>query len=695
MWIFSCGDRLASKRKYIIISGCFLTILLTTWVYNLNKEVKSKFEGRKYVIPSRVYSAPLELVSGTKLSKERVYYELRALSYQKADKLDIVGQYIETKNQISIYKRPFTFWDGTEEKKIITLRWDKDTLSVFDENMMEMDSAVRLEPLDIGGIYPRVIEDRILTSYEDIPPILIQGLTAVEDQDFFEHNGVKPTAIARAMISNVRAGRVVQGGSTLTQQLVKNLFLTSQRSIYRKIVEAVMALLLEAQYSKEEIIETYINEVYFGQNGSRSFNGFSMAAMRFYGLPLNELTNDQIATLVGMLKGPNYYNPRKYPERTKTRRNTVLKLWKDQGIIDEEAMLLYASRPVVVLPRAQLTLSRYPDFIDLVKLKLSKDYDQNDLAGNGFRIFTSLDPYLQQKSELELQRQISRYRSRQLSGAVISIDAFDGSVLSLVSRSEKGPTSFFNRALNAKRPIGSLLKPFLYLTALKNGYTLASQISDEPLEYKQKNGEVWNPENFDKESHGDVLLVNAMAKSYNQASVRLGLDVGIDKIVDQAKNFGMEEPAHRFPSILLGTSEMTPFEVASMYQPFASAGFKIPISPIRAVQNVKGKLIKSYAFKVKRVLDDNYSFLMSVALRKVVTNGTSRSLSQLKYLDDIGAKTGTSQGERDAWFVAVGSKKLSVVWIGNDENKPIGLTGASGLCRYLEDFLKIQTTATF
>ena len=661
------------------IWGVVGVVALAAWVYHLNVTLVTAFEGKKFTQPSRVYGRPLDIYDGIKLEKDRLLFEINRLGYTHNSKVVAPGEFNLQNGRLRIWTRGFRFWDGQEESVLLTMEWDAGVVRVKGEDGESIKSPLRLEPIDIGGIYPAAIEDRILLPYGDFPQLAIDGLLAVEDHAFFDHFGVRPTSIGRALLANIRAGRIVQGGSTITQQLVKNFFLGSQQTLSRKVVEALMALLLELQYDKEEILETYLNQVYFGQNGRRAFHGFGLASQRFFAKELKDLRPQEMATLVGMLKGPGYYNPRTRPERAQKRRDEVLAIWLKAGVIDTMAYSEAIGTPLRAKPRAKLTLSKYPDFVEMVKQELMHQYDAASLAGSGYRIFTTLDPYLQEKARQSLTDQYSTYASRSLSGALITLDAFDGGILSLVGKHLEGDS--FNRALEARRPVGSLVKPFVYMTALEKGRHWASLVSDEDIEVTLDDGSLWVPDNFDKKSHGDVMLIDALSRSYNKATVRLGLDVGLSSVVENLYKLGVDEELRPYPSLLLGAFEMTPFEVAKMYQPFASDGFRIPVKSILAVTDSDGDILSSYPLKIVKVVSEGLNFQVVSALNRVVRKGTARALSYSAEGRFLAGKTGTSQNERDSWFVGFGDKKVSVVWLGNDDNKSIGLTGASGALR--------------
>ncbi|MGH8463809.1 MAG: transglycosylase domain-containing protein, partial [Pseudomonas sp.] len=388
-----------------------------------------------------------------------------------------------------------------------------------------------LEPLMIGGIYPKNLEDRILIKIDQVPPYLLETLVAVEDRDFYSHFGVSPKSIARAVWVNTSSGAMRQGGSTLTQQLVKNFYLTNERSLSRKLTEAMMALLLELHYDKREILEAYLNEVFIGQDGQRAVHGFGLASQFFFSQPLSELKLHQVALLVGMVKGPSYYNPRRYPERATVRRNLVLDLLAEQGVATPEAVAAAKKMPLGVTKRGSLADSSFPGFLDLVKRQLRQDYRDEDLTEEGLRIFTSFDPILQMKSESAMAETFKRLAGRkgadEVEAAMVVTNPETGEVQALIGSRQAGFAGF-NRAIDAVRPIGSLVKPAVYLTALEkpSKYTLTSWVQDEPFSVKGADGQVWRPQNYDRRSHGTIYLYQGLANSYNLSTAKLGLELG-------------------------------------------------------------------------------------------------------------------------------------------------------------------------
>ncbi len=460
----------------------------------------------------------------------------------------------------------------------------------------------RLDPLLIGSVFPIHGEDRIVLSPADVPPLLRAAIKLVEDRRFDEHHGVDPVGILRALWADLRAGHVVQGGSTLTQQLVKNYFLTDEQTVGRKATEAVMALRLEAHFSKEDILVAYLNEVYLGQDGERAIHGFGLASEYYFAKPLDELDAGALALLIGLVKGPSYYDPRRHPDRARARRNLVLQALADAHLIDSAAAKLAAAEPLGLRPPGG---SYVPAYLDLVRRHLKRDYAEADLAAAGLAVYTTLDPRAQAAAERSLMRHLtrldaaSRVRDAHLEGAVIVAEPNSGDVVAVVGGREVGADGF-NRALDAHRPIGSLVKPAVYLAALETGrYNAATMLEDAPIELKLGDGSIWAPQNFTHETYGEVPVARALAESMNLATVRMGLDVGLPRVADALQRLGLETRPALNPSLLLGTVEMTPLEVVQVYTSLANGGFRARLRAVRAVLDEHGRPLKSFKVQVE------------------------------------------------------------------------------------------------
>lgn len=435
----------------------------------LDAVVQEKFSGKRWTIPAKVYARPLELFNGVKLSRDDFLTELDALGYRREKTVDGPGSVSVGASTVELNTRGFQFYEGVEPARAIRVRFAGGTVSGVSALDGSNLAVARLEPLMIGGIYPAHNEDRILIKLDQAPPHLVDGLVAVEDREFWHHHGVSPKSIARAVWVNATSGQVRQGGSTLTQQLVKNFYLTNERSITRKGTEALMALLLELHYSKQEILEAYLNEVFLGQDGSRAIHGFGLAAQYLFGQPFSELKLHQVALLVGLVKGPSYYNPRRYPERAMTRRNLVLDLMAEQGVVSATEAEAAKARPLGITKAGSLTNSSFPAFVDLVKRQLKQDYRDEDLTEEGLRIFTSFDPILQTKAEAAMGETMKRIDGRKgaenVESAMVVTNPETGEVQALLGGRDPRFAGY-NRALDAVRQVGSLIKPAVYLTEI-------------------------------------------------------------------------------------------------------------------------------------------------------------------------------------------------------------------------------------
>src|SRR5699024_4569255 len=484
----------------------------------------------------------------------------------------------------------------------------------------------------------------------------------------------------------IRAGHVVQGGSTITQQLVKNFYLTSKRTFERKAREALMAILLEAHYSKSAIMEAYLNEVYLGQEGSRAIHGFGLASYFYFRKPLSELRPRGIALLVALVKGPSYYSPRSHPERARKRRNLVLDIFHDRALIGDAAWQQARAADLGVSNKKQAATSRYPAFIDLVKYQLRGQYDHKDLTEEGLRIFTTLDlsvqSTIQQQVAAGLDEIEAAHNIKQgtLQSAAVVTSVEDAQVLGMVGSRTPGYAGY-NRALNSRRLIGSTIKPVVYLAALQQPeqWNVLSPLDDSPISVRLPNNDIWQPQNYSRRSHGSqVPLYYALTNSYNLATVHLALDLGIPNIIDTLQALGYPDKPLAVPSLALGAVAMSPLQVAQLYNTIASGGYRAPLTAITAVTTADGEPLTRHEFKLRRTIDSGPNFLLTWILRQVARRGTGASAYNiLPSTMEFAGKTGTSDGGRDAWFSGFTENRVVVVWTGNDDSKALNLTGAT------------------
>src|SRR5216110_878297 len=640
------------RLRYLGWAALALAFAAAVCTLYLDSRVRSEFEGRRFALPARIYARPLELHVGLHIPQQDVEQELRDLGYPDVAREGESGWFARSGNELEIALRPFVFWDGPQPAKRLRVAFDGGAVTALrDAGGVELP-LVRLEPLPIGGIYPANNEDRVLVRLSEVPQHFVQALIATEDRQFYSHKGFDPRALVRAALS--LASDKVQGGSTLTQQLVKNFFLTPERTLSRKVTELFMAVLLEIHYDKDEILETYLNEIYLGQDRDRAIHGVGLAALFYFGKTVDHLTLAESALLVGMVKGPAFYDPFRNPERALERRNLVLRETKDRGYATMEEYSKARAADLGVNQKAAMGTSPHPAFLDLVHRQLRRDYDEADLRSEGLRVFTTLAPRVQAAAERALERKIAQFDKGKifgepgLEGAVVVTDTQSGEVQALVGGRDVRFRGF-NRALDAARPVGSLLKPAIYLTALADPahYTLVTPIDDGPFVWKSRGAPDWEPTNYDKTFHGAVPLRSALAHSYNAATARLGTDIGVEKVLATIKRLGIERPLNPFASTLLGAADLAPLEVAQMYQTIASGGFRTPLRAIREVTTQDGRPLKRYALAVEQAFAPEPMYLITAAMQGVVREGTAQSLKNwLPPETAVAGKTGTTTEQR-------------------------------------------------
>jgi len=677
-------SRYGTFWRYLRYAALAVALLAAGFTLYLDFRVRSEFEGRRFALPARIYARPLELHAGLRISPASIAEELRQAGYREVPREDEPGWFARRGDSIEIALRPFVFWDGPQPAQRVHVDFENGAAaSVRDAQGRDLP-LVRLEPVPIGGIYPANNEDRVLVRLNQVPNHLVQALLAMEDRNFQSHHGFDLRGMARAAVNFVR-GRGLQGGSTLTQQLVKNFFLTPERTVQRKVTEFIMAVLLELHYDKSEILETYLNEIYLGQDRDRAIHGIGLASLHYFGKTIEHLTLAESALLVGMVKGPAIYDPYRHPQRALERRNTVLRETRDQGHATMKEYAAARAAGLGLKPKASMGTSPHPAFLDLVHRQLRRDYDEADLRTEGLRVFTTLDPRVQAAAERVLERKLAQYDREKrfgpsgLEGAIIVTDSQTGEVQALVGGRDARYRGF-NRALDAARPVGSLLKPVIYLTALAepSRYTLVTPIDDGPFVWKSRGAPDWEPQNYDRVFHGTVQLRTALAQSYNAATARLGTEIGVERVLATVKRLGIERRLKPFAATLLGAVELSPLEVAQMYQTIASSGFRAPLRAIREVTTQDGRPLKPYSLEVEQVFPAAPTYLLTAAMQGIVREGTAQSLANwLPPESAVAGKTGTTDEQRDAWFAGFTGDRLAVVWIGYDDNRAAKLSGAA------------------
>ncbi|MGI9833618.1 penicillin-binding protein 1B [Vibrio vulnificus] len=672
-----------------------VAVLIFVGIY-LDSVVKQRFEGQLFQLPTVVYARIQTLYAGENVSRPELQKELDILNYRKVSQPRYPGEYSSSSSKIELIRRPFEFVDGPEADRHVMLHFDASSLTRIQSLESKGDLGyLRLEPKMLGMLEKDTDEQRLFLRREQFPEIMVDALLVTEDRDFYQHDGVSPLAIARAMFVNLKAGRTVQGGSTLTQQLAKNLFLTQDRTLWRKVREAYIALILDYRYSKDRILEAYLNEVYLGQSGKQAIHGFGLASRYYFGQPIQELRIDQLAMLVGMVKGPSYYNPVRFPERTKERRDLVLRLMMQQNMLTASEYDQAASRPLDIQDVPRIA-SRQPAYFQQLSMELREKVGEAFQGETGLRVFTSLDPISQDKLEKAISKKVpelGKVAGNELEAAAVAVDRTSGEIRAMVGGKRTGYDGF-NRAINASRPIGSLVKPAVYLTALEQPekYTLATTLQDTPLSLKGSKGSVWEPRNFDRQFRGDVPLYQALAKSLNVPTVRLGMQLGIDQVSDTLARLGVNRNEIRpVPSMFLGAFSLTPLEVAQMYQTLTNSGRKAPLTALRSVVDLEGHVLYQSLPKSSPAVNEQAAWLTTYAMKQGVAQGTGRYLQNQFAWAALAGKTGTSNDSRDSWFVGVDGREVTTIWLGRDDNQPTKLTGASGALRVYAEYLKQRT----
>ena len=666
---------------------------LVPYAISLDHQVRERFDDLSWQIPSRVFARPLDLAPGRPMTAETLLLELEAARYRADPAAQAPGTYARSGDRFIIGRRAFVGLDGRHAAQRFVLEIANGRIaSLVDSANGKPLQQAEIDPARIATLYGTQQEERRIVQLEQLPALLVTGLQAVEDRDFKNHHGVDLAAILRAGWANLTAGRVVQGGSTLTQQLVKNLFLDRGQSFVRKFNEALIALLIEYRYDKRRILEAYVNEIFLGQQGGQAVHGFAAASEFYFGREVDALDTADIALLIGLVQGPSLYDPRRSPQRALERRNRVLQQFNETGLIDARTLARATAQALGTSARGALPRNRFPAFLELVRQQLRRDFAGHELDAAGLVIHTTLAPSAQLQAEAAMDAALAGLGKRDagVESAVVVTAVPSGEVQALVG-GRNADAQGFNRALDARRPIGSLVKPFIYLVALAQPqrYSLASFIDDAPVDLPQRDGSRWVPKNDDGEVHGRVLLIDALKNSWNLATVQLGLRLGVDQVRGLLQSFGLGREINPNPSLLLGAVDLSPFDVAQLYQYFAADGHAVPLRAVRAVVDSSGRTLSRYGVKPGTGDYVAASRLVTWAMQQVVESGTARSIggAGLGNLRAAG-KTGTSDTQRDSWFAGFSGNQLGVVWVGRDDNKPTGLYGSTGALKVWIDLFR-------
>ncbi|MGD9974145.1 MAG: PBP1A family penicillin-binding protein [Desulfatirhabdiaceae bacterium] len=668
--------------------GMLVVILLGAGVYgwHLSKEIENRFSTRRWKIPSKVYSDSVVLYPGQQMSRHALLSRLGRLHYRLSDRLpNRKGEMRHTGETLELFLNdlniPARKREGFPVKLVLK---ENEIVNITHLQSGEQIPLLDLEPEELMIFFDPDREERRLISINQVPQHVIYSFLAAEDADFYHHPGIDIWGVLRALYVNVRDREMSQGGSTITQQLAKNYFLTPEKTVSRKLKEIVMALVMEIMYEKDEILEIYFNEIYLGQKGSVSVNGLGEASHFYFDKPVSELSLAEGAVIAGLVKAPNRYSPYVDKDLCLERRNAILKTMLQREWISRKDYDISQSSPVT--PAGFHAYGKKaPYFMDYLSSQLQALYPREALSSLGLSVFTTLDTQVQIAAEKALSDGLARIEKndptlmntdpgKMLQGAIIVMQPKTGYILAMAGGRDY-KTSQFNRATQAKRQPGSAFKPFVFLCGLDQ-YTPVSKLSNLPATYTV-DGKSWQPQNYSFIEGESVSLRTAIARSVNLAAVDLALKIGIDEIIQNTRRFGFSTPLNPYPSLALGASEVIPIELARAYCPFAADGMlPFPLS-LKDVEDEDGNIIEGRHMTVESVISPAKAFMMSSLLRSVVTDGTAGSLKNLGITQPVAGKTGTTNDSRDAWFVGYTPNILALVWVGTDDGTPLHGTGAS------------------
>jgi len=652
----------------------------------LSAQIEQRFSARRWSIPSRVLSDTTLLYPGQRINPELFLKKLQALGYRRVGRRPAEkGEMQRQSGSLTIYLHDLTTPWKTRPGFVVRLEMAENTITA----MVRADDGqpvalLELEPEEIRLFFGPQRERRRLVAIDEVPRHLIFAVLAAEDSRFYQHHGIDLRGIARAFATNLRHGSVRQGGSTLTQQLAKNYFLTAERTLSRKLKEMLIALIIELNYDKNEILEIYLNEIYLGQKGSVSINGIGEAADFYFGKPVSRLSRAEAATLAGMIKAPNRYSPYHHPEDCRRRRNFVLRAMHRKGWLTREQLQADLQQPVQTVGYAVYG-KKAPYFVDYLAQQLKTLYRPEVLTSEGLAIYTTLDTQVQAAAENALAKGLARLErlkpelrrqapDQRLQGAIIVMQPRTGYILAMVG-GRNYSQSQFNRIVQARRQPGSAFKPFVYLSSLDK-FTPVSMLSNQPRTYTVE-GKPWEPKNFEPVTRYTVTMREALSLSFNLATVDLALKTGLDHVVETARRFHFSTPLKPYPSLALGAFEVIPLELARAYCVFAADGVQPHPLSLKSVVDENGRTLKQKNLQIQRLIPPSKAFIITSMLQSVVSVGTARSLKEFGISWPVAGKTGTTNNFRDAWFVGYTPDILALVWVGFDNGDSILATGAS------------------
>ena len=696
-----------------------LSAALVVWLFQLDREIAKRFAEKRFAPPVEFYSAPETITAGSIIAPTYFTSILQREHFRRRDfgQALQVGDYsawtpeqcrslIPGLNETLVSClafRPLTSQDGhAADVSLLAFDGGGLVMGTWYGSPLQIASSVTLDPELFAQYYGDKPTLRHVVSLGDAPANCLQALLATEDSHFLEHNGVSITGLFRAFLKDLRSGHFEQGGSTITQQLVKNYFLTQERTFRRKLKEFAMAILVEKHASKDDILETYINLIYLGQNGSFEIRGFGAAAEHYFGSDLRDLTLPQCALLTAMIASPGQYNPVQHPDKALARRSFVLDRMLSLGWINPDDARAAKATPLPIPPQRSLS-EPAPYFVSAVRKELQ---DRKIDTTEGLKVYTTLNLRAQEAAHKAVREGLDKIESsnkqvkkikatgKNLEAVLISADPVSGDIQAVVGGRSFNATQF-NRAVEMHRQVGSIMKPLVYLTALDartpegTPYTPLTVLKDAPFTHEYQ-GQSWSPKNYDNEYFGNVPMFFALKESLNAATASLGLSIGLDSIIDTARRLGITSHLEAFPALTLGAFELYPREVLQVYATFAQLGRSTPLTLIRELQDSNGATKWARDSKSDVLIDPATASVLVGMMKQTLLNGTARSATMNGFTHPAAGKTGTTNDKKDAWFGGYTPYHVAIVWVGYDDNTPHGLTGASGAVpiwtQYMKDY---------
>ncbi len=693
-----------NRKRLAIIAATLAVALLTAAALGYARFEASVEESFRVAVtsgPSRLYSRPLMLRSGIDPFRDGVAEYLERAGYRLVSGPDVRrGEYAIRPREWRIGARAFRHASGREPGGTVLLRLGPGGmitgLQLADGRTLR---TARIEPAEIGAFLPPDGRDRILVSLSDLPNHLVDAVLVTEDRRFFEHRGIDLRRVGAALLANLRAGRVVQGASTITQQLAKSVFLSQERTVVRKLRELLIARALERRHGKDEILEAYLNEIYLGQAGSVAIHGVALAARYYFGRDVRDLGLAESALLAGIIRSPSTHSPLRDPPAALARRNLVLDALRREERISESEHHRALAAPLDLRPDS-LRVRSTSYFVDYLRRPLTREFGEHALESGALTIFTTLDMTLQVVAERIVRRRLEwleneipylRQGTSPLQASMVVTEPRTGQILALVGGREYAQSPF-NRATSARRQPGSVFKPVVALAALslqgadRPPFTLASLLPDEPFRIRMPRSG-WEPANHDRLFRGDVTVRQALEQSMNVPTAKLGAAVGLDRVISTARRLGIESTLELVPSLPLGTFEVTLIEMVRAYGVLAAEGIRAPLRVVLSAIAPDGEAIAITQAPPLRVFEPAETYLVTSALQGAVDRGTSTTLRDLGYYGAVAGKTGSTNQFRDALFVAYTPEIALGVWVGFDFNRSIGLPGSATALPIAADFL--------